>query len=150
MEVVMNLFSRRRMLFFGLAGGASFISGCAWDDSSDPVPAAADPSPGPTPSPAPEQPPAPSPAPPSPNPPPAAQAWSVSPTPYFLADTGTTFDLSTTLPATVRRGGTFGVSPSGNPLPAGMSLSATGLLSVGSAKAGRTDGVIFTYEQPAG
>ena len=60
------------------------------------------------------------------------------------------FDLNSTLPAGVRKGGTFAVSPSGTPLPAGMALMPTGLLSVGNAVAGRADGVIFTYAEPAG
>ena len=78
-----------------------------------------------------------------------AQDWSVSPTPYFFTGTGSTFDLNTTLPAGVRKGGTFAVVASGAPLPAGMALSH-GLLSVGNAEAGRADGVIFTYAEPAG
>jgi hypothetical protein len=61
-----------------------------------------------------------------------------------------TFDLSVTLPTGVKRGGTFAVSAQGAPLPAGMVLTTTGLLSVGSAKAGRVDGVVFTYAEPAG
>jgi len=147
----MNQISRRKILLFGLLGGSTLVSGCVWDDSTNSGLVAAAPSPGPAPTPAPGQPPAPTPGPaPAPAPPPPTGNWSVSPTPYFLAGTGGTFDLSTTLPAGVRKGGTFGISPTGARLPAGMTLAATGLLSVGSARAGRTDGVIFTYEQPAG
>ena len=68
----------------------------------------------------------------------------------MIEGTGSAFDLSTTLPAGVRRGGIFGISAGGGRLPAGMTLSPTGYLTVGNAMAGRTDGVIFTYAEPAG
>lgn len=150
----MNPVNRRRLLLLGLYGCSSLVSGCFWDGSStdfqaaapSPEPAPAAPAPAPSPSPAP----APAPA-PSPTPPPAApKDWSVSPTPYFLTGTGSTFDLSSTLPTGVRKGGLFAVDPKGAQLPAGMVLSASGLLSVGNAAAGRADGVIFTYAEPAG
>jgi hypothetical protein len=149
LDALMNQISRRKLLLFGLLGGSSVISGCVWDDSTSgggltSAPPSG-PSPAPTPAPPPGQPPAPG---PTPAPPPAG--WSVSPTPYFLAGTGSTFDLSTTLPPGVRKGGTFGIASNGAPLPAGMSLAPTGLLSVGTAGAGRTDGVIFTYAEPVG
>ena len=150
----MNPINRRRLLLLGLYGSSSLVSGCFWEGSSVDLQAAA-----PAPEPAPAAPvPAPSPSPLQrrlrrhhPPPPPAApQDWSVSPTPYFLTGTGSTFDLNTTLPTGVRKGGIFAVDPKGAPLPAGMVLSPLGLLSVGNAAAGRADGVIFTYAEPAG
>jgi hypothetical protein len=66
----------------------------------------------------------------------------------MLISSGAIFDMSSTLPATVARGGAFGVDASGTRLPAGMSLSSTGLLSVGSAAVGSVAGVIFTYDAP--
>jgi hypothetical protein len=59
-----------------------------------------------------------------------------------------TFNLSTTLPVGVTRGGKFGLDPSGPLLPRGMSLSVDGILAVGSASIGSVAGVIFTYETP--
>ena len=148
----MNQFSRRRALLFGLVSCSSVVSGCFWDGSTSEAPAlppsAAPGPPAPTPTPTPT--PTPSPTPPSPAPAPPPVGWSVSPTPYFLSGTGAVFDLSTTLPAGVKRGGLFGISPSGAALPAGMSLSPTGMLSVGNAAAGRADGVVFTYAEPVG
>jgi hypothetical protein len=55
-------------------------------------------------------------------------------------------DLAATLPAGVARGGTFGVSSAGAPLPAGMTLSSAGILAIGNATAGEVVGVIFTYQ----
>jgi hypothetical protein len=66
----------------------------------------------------------------------------------FVAGSAATFDLSATLPDGVVRGGTFGVSPSGVALPAGMVLAATGELSVGTAAPTEISGVIFTYVEP--
>ncbi|HTT12918.1 MAG TPA: hypothetical protein VMG60_18755 [Burkholderiaceae bacterium] len=68
--------------------------------------------------------------------------------PLFLAGTGQTFDLTQTLPGTVAKGGTFGVSANGAPLPAGMTLSPAGIITVGSATIGQTTGVTFTYTEP--
>jgi hypothetical protein len=42
-------------------------------------------------------------------------------------------------------GGTFSVDASGAALPSGMSLSTQGLLSLGDALVGDTDGVVFAY-----
>jgi hypothetical protein len=70
--------------------------------------------------------------------------------PVFAVGTGATFDLSTTLPASVAKGGTFGVSSSGAALPSGMTLSPAGILSVGAAVAAQVAGVIFTYTPPGG
>lgn len=63
----------------------------------------------------------------------------------FQAGSGATFDLAATLPAGVARGGVFGVSSSGAPLPTGMTLTAAGILSTGAATVGEVVGVIFTY-----
>jgi hypothetical protein len=68
--------------------------------------------------------------------------------PALIVGSGATFDLSTTLPAAVRRGGIFGIDPAGARLPAGMSMTASGLLSVGSATISTVAGVIFTYDTP--
>ena len=152
LEGLMKQITRRRALIFGLLGPSVFMAGCLGDDSSDvaidagspETPAPSTPSPSPSPGPTPAPAPTPTPTPPS------AGPWSVSPSPYFLSGTGMTFDLAVTLPTGVKRGGTFGVSSQGAPLPSGMTLSATGLLSVGAASAGRVDGVIFTYAEPVG
>jgi hypothetical protein len=66
----------------------------------------------------------------------------------LIAGTGSTFDLNTTLPASAMRGGTYGIDASGARLPAGMSLSAAGILAVGSAILGSVTGVLFTYDAP--
>jgi len=68
--------------------------------------------------------------------------------PPLLVRSGATFDLATTLPAGASRGGRFGVDPSGAALPAGMALSAAGVLSVGTAVVSTVGGVLFTYETP--
>ena len=61
---------------------------------------------------------------------------------------GASFDLATTLPAGVTRGGVFGVDSAGAPLPIGMRLSSSGVLAVGTATVGTVSGVLFTYEEP--
>ena len=68
--------------------------------------------------------------------------------PALTVNSGATFDLSSTLPTGVTRGGTFGVDPSGARLPAGMSLSSSGILAVGTATLGTVTGVVFTYDAP--
>jgi hypothetical protein len=68
----------------------------------------------------------------------------------FLVGSGATFDLAATLPSGIRRGGVFGVSSAGAFLPAGMTLTAAGILSVGSATVGSVVGVVFTYAEPGG
>lgn len=67
---------------------------------------------------------------------------------YFAVGSGATLDLATTLPNGVSRGGSFGISPTGAQLPAGMTLTAKGILGVGSATEGAVVGVVFTYELP--
>jgi len=68
--------------------------------------------------------------------------------PPLLVGTNATFNLSSTLPSAVPKGGRFGLDPSGPLLPRGMTLSSAGLLAVGSASIGSVAGVIFTYETP--
>jgi hypothetical protein len=58
-------------------------------------------------------------------------------------------DLNATLPAGVPRGGSFSIDASGAGLPAGVSLSPGGLLSVASTtRVGDTKGVVFNYATP--
>ena len=75
--------------------------------------------------------------------------WAVLPAPVLVAGNGSTYSLEASLPAGVVRGGVFAVDPSGTPLPAGMSLSPAGVLGVGTAAVGTTEGVIFSYTEPA-
>lgn len=79
----------------------------------------------------------------------SAAGWRVGQV-YFLAGDTATVDLSLTLPSEVVKGGTFGVSASGTPLPSGMTLTQSGILAVGSATAVSVDGVVFTYVEPMG
>lgn len=85
--------------------------------------------------------------PPGPGTPPAEVVWNV-PTITLIQGGVATFDLNGTLPEGVTRGGTFAVDTTGSLLPPGMTLSQSGVLSVGSASAGDTSGIIFTYEPP--
>lgn len=86
----------------------------------------------------PTAPPPPPPAPPPPPPPPPPIVWAPV-VPALLP--GATFDLATTLPAELTRGGTFGVH-SGS-LPAGVALTAAGILQAGDADGSST--VVFRY-----
>lgn len=72
-------------------------------------------------------------------------SWAISPI-SLIAGSSSRLDLSATLPASIPHGGKFQVDPSGSPLPAGMSLSPAGILSVGSASVGDATGVIFNYQ----
>jgi hypothetical protein len=67
----------------------------------------------------------------------------------FAVGSGASLDLASTLPTGVKRGGDFGISSSGAVLPAGMSLTSAGILSVGTAIVGTVSGVVFTYSEPA-
>ena len=124
---------RRTVLCFGFASGALSLLGC--DVSADDASVESTPTPTPTPTPAP--------APAAP----ASAAWVVNP-PSFAVGSGATFNLATTLPAGVARGGAFGISPSGARFPAGMTLTPVGILSVGTATVGSVAGVVFTYSSP--
>lgn len=129
--------ARRRLLQGGIAAVLGTLAGCDdGGDASSPIGMA------------PPEPPAPAPAPPSPSPtpPPATPAaWNPA-VPPLLVGTNSTFDLSSTLPNGIARGGKFGIDSAGAGLPAGMTFSAAGLLAVGSAAIGTVNGVIFTYE----
>ena len=76
-------------------------------------------------------------------------AWDVVPNRALALAAGTTFDLAATLPSSVRTGGTFELDASGAPLPAGITLLPTGLLTVSSSATGDTAGVVFRYTPPA-
>ncbi len=76
-----------------------------------------------------------------------ALAWVVGPL-YFMPRVVTTFDLNPGLPPHVASGGTFAVSLQGAPLPAGMHLSSSGIISLGSAGTGVVEGVVFSYTEP--
>lgn len=76
-----------------------------------------------------------------------AASWVV-PTISLKAGSAETFTLASTLPATAIKNGTFSVDPTGAALPAGMTLSPAGVLSVGTAAVGDTTGVIFSYNEP--
>jgi hypothetical protein len=126
--------SRRRLLKCGLGAAITALAGCGGgSDASSPLGSA--PTPAPTP-------------PPSASPPPAApDSWNPN-VPPLLVGSNATFNLSSTLPNGIARGGKFGLDPNGPVLPRGMSLSADGVLAVGSASIGSVAGVIFTYETP--
>ena len=71
--------------------------------------------------------------------------WAINPI-SLVAGSSATVDLVATLPESIPHGGKFNVDPSGLPLPAGMSLSPAGILSVENASVGETTGVIFNYQ----
>lgn len=84
---------------------------------------------------------------PAPTPPTSTHSAAWDPAvPPLLVGSSTSFDLSRTLPASIARNGRFGVDPAGAPLPAGMTLTPAGILSVGTAAIATVGGVIFTYE----
>ena len=116
----MKQLGRRTVLGFGLGAGALLLLGCevGQQDAST----SADMPAGPA-------------------------AWVVNP-PSFAVGGGGSFNLSSTLPIGVARGGVFGVSASGANLPTGMTLTSAGILSVGSASVGSVAGVVFTYASP--
>ena len=123
---------RRALLKYAAAATAGALAGCRWDsDAASPLGAPFETVAAPT---------APTAAPP--------EADWVPNVPPMTVGSGARFDLSSTLPARVTRGGAFGVDASGARLPAGMNLSVAGLLSVGSAAIGTIAGVIFTYDAP--
>lgn len=111
---------RRDVLRLGLLGSVTLWSGCSGGGES----AQAE-------------------GPPAENPPP----WNIAGL-SLMEDSGQSLDLTETLPLGVRRGGVFSVHASGAPLPAGMNLSAAGILAVGKARVGETKGVVFAYAEP--
>lgn len=68
--------------------------------------------------------------------------------PTLIFGSAATFDLSTTLPPGVKRGGKFGIDTNGASLPLGMTLDPNGTLAVGTAAGGAVSGVLFTYDEP--
>lgn len=134
--------ARRRLLRGGIAAVLGTLAGCEFGGSDASSPIGMSPSEPPAPSPTPT----PTPPSPSPTPPPAAPgAWNPS-VPPLLVGTNSTFDLSTTLPNGIAKGGKFAIDAMGAALPSGMTLSMAGILAVGSAAIGTVNGVIFTYE----
>ncbi len=124
MKEIQTNAGRRQLLKHGLAVAVTSLAGCRLGgDSSTPFGATEEP------------------------PPAAATEWAPR-LPVLISGSGATFDLTTTLPTSVKRGGVFGIDSSGQRLPAGMSLSARGLLAVGTAAIGSVAGVIFTYDAP--
>ena len=75
--------------------------------------------------------------------------WEVVPSRALALAPGASFDLRTTLPASEAGGGVFDVDPSGSSLPAGVTLSPTGVLVVGPSASGSASGVVFRYTPPA-
>jgi hypothetical protein len=75
----------------------------------------------------------------------------VDPAPRLVAGSSPlVYDLASTLPDGIRRGGSFSVDASGAPLPVGVTLSAAGMLAASDvAIAGATAGVVFRYAEPA-
>ena len=138
---------KRRALLFAVAmvGAGRGLVACGGSGGGAPPAGGPPPSPSPTPTPAPAPTPAPVP------PPPTALVWDVDPPPTLLAGAiPIIYDLAPTLPAQIQRGGTFGVAASGAPLPVGVTLSPLGiLLATDVAGIGATNGVIFTYTEPA-
>lgn len=131
--------SRRQALLITFA---AVLTACGGNEAASDVqpPVAASPSPSPVPGPSPSPTPGPSPS-------PGPTAWNVGAL-YLTVGTAATFDLTTTLPSGVARGGVFGVSATGSALPAGVTLSPAGILSVGSAATGDVASVIFSYSEP--
>jgi hypothetical protein len=83
-----------------------------------------------------------------PPPPPPPDDWVVAPQ-LYADHPEIVFNLAPTLPTWVATGGTFAVDSSGAPLPAGVSLSTDGVLSLTDATSlGRTEGVVFAYTEP--
>ena len=75
--------------------------------------------------------------------------WAIAPLTLSIGDATIVYQLSATLPPNVKRGGTFGVDPSGNPLPTGVSLSSDGVLALNKQAApGGAAGVVFSYVEP--
>ena len=121
----MKELGRRSVLRFGLGAGALLLLGCEVSEQDASASAAT----------------------PAPAPPAASSAWVVNP-PSFAVGSGAMFNLATTLPVGVARGGAFGVSTAGARLPTGMALTPAGILSVGTATVGSVAGVVFTYSSP--
>ena len=75
--------------------------------------------------------------------------WDPAPWLMFRAgDSRVSVDLSLTLPAGVRSGGTFSVASTSDSLPPGISLSSQGILTALNPVEGITSNIIFTYSEP--
>lgn len=133
-----DAFTARRRLLMGLGAtcGLLALPGCEFSDPDTPLDASTPPSPSPAPTPAP------APAPPAP----PTATWAPNPT--FVQGSQIPFDLASTLPSEIVRGGVFSVDAAGARLPTGMTLVASGLLYAGTANVGTTTGVIFRYAEP--
>jgi hypothetical protein len=66
----------------------------------------------------------------------------------FNQGSADTSDIQPSGPAGYVTGGIYGVDPAATALPSGMTLSDAGVLFVGSATAGTTNGVVFSYHEP--
>jgi hypothetical protein len=126
--------NRRCVLRQSLALALTTAAGCGWGAHSWAMIGVARTVP-----PTPASPPAPAPTP--------SDAW-IPAVPTLIVGSAATFDLSTTLPSGVNRGGKFGIDTSGASLPTGMTLNPNGTLAVGTAAVGIVSGVLFTYEEP--
>jgi hypothetical protein len=137
----MALDKYRRRLFKGaLAVAATTLGGCRWE-SETPLPSGLPLAPAPTQSPTPTITP--------PSTPEASTSGSWTPfVPALIVGSSESFDLNTTLPLGIKRGGTYGIDPSGPRLPIGMSLTSAGILAFGTAAIGTVIGVVFTYDAP--
>lgn len=133
----MKNFNRRAFLACGLMGAQAMLTGCGGGGGGETAFGGTDLGTQPT---TPTTPTAPS---------PPLPEWTVGIPMAFAAGTAATIDLSRTLPASIAKGGTFGVDPSGAKLPSGVTLSASGVLSVAAnAAVTVTTGVIFSYSEP--
>lgn len=85
----------------------------------------------------------------APPPEPAPDAWNLAS--MWVATVGrmTTWALSASLPPGVPLGGRFEVSTSGAALPAGVTLSIDGVLTVSpDSPIGQTSGIVLSYTTP--
>jgi hypothetical protein len=78
---------------------------------------------------------------------PLSEGWSPPPLLFLAGSTGT-FDLATTLPAEIRRGGSFSLAPGSSKLPPHVTLSAKGILAATAPVLGTTLNIIFAYAEP--
>lgn len=141
---------RRRLLILGMASAAVTLSGCDFLDDyfhSSPTESPAGTAPaGPSTSATPA---APTPAVPAPTSTPDPTALTWAPNPSFVQGSSVPFDLATTLPPGVARGGVFTIDPTGAGLPTGVTMTSSGLLYAGTANVGTTTGVVFRYSEPS-
>jgi hypothetical protein len=79
----------------------------------------------------------------------APPIWSVPPI-GLGQGAASTYDLASTLPDEIARGGVFAVDPSGSSLPTGVTLNAAGILSAVPQVTETISGVIFSYTPMAG